>query len=244
MSRIGIDLGGTKTEAIALDAAGGEVFRKRVPTPRGDYAATLATSRPWSTKRARARSASASPARCRRRGLATNPNSTWLIGKPLKRDHERVLGREVRVANDANCFALRKRPTARPRAPKPSSASSSAPEWAAALGWSAASSRAPTRWPANEASTPCRCPRGTTYPFAPASAAAPVRQPYLSGPALERDSGEAALDTYCERLARAFAGGIDILDPDVIVSGGSVSNVRACTSRCQNSGRVTSSPTA
>ena len=106
-SRIGIDIGGTKIEALALDVAGREIFRKRVPTPSGDYTATI--------NAVKALVGDAGPgsvgigipgAMSQATGLIKNANSTWLIGKPLKQDLERALGREVRLANDANCFAL------------------------------------------------------------------------------------------------------------------------------------------
>ena len=107
MRRIGIDLGGTKIEALVLDAEGREVFRKRVPAPHAAYEATLAAVV------ALVREAGAgtvgigipgalSPVT----GLVKNANSTHLIGHAFKQDLERALGREVRMANDANCFAL------------------------------------------------------------------------------------------------------------------------------------------
>jgi len=110
--RIGIDLGGTKTEIIALDARGAVLDRRREPTPSGDYAGALALIARM-VKRAEVQvgeratvgvgtPGSLSPAT----GLLRNSNSTAFNGKPLKQDLERALGREVRVANDANCFAL------------------------------------------------------------------------------------------------------------------------------------------
>src|SRR5215204_4234492 len=109
--RIGIDLGGTKIEAIVLDGSR-EITRSRVDTPRDDYAKTVAaiTSIVADVERvARARGTvgvgipgTMSP----ESGLVKNANSTWLLGRPLKTDLERALGREVRIANDANCFTL------------------------------------------------------------------------------------------------------------------------------------------
>ena len=111
--RIGIDLGGTKIEIAALDAADGAVLaRERIATPRGDYDATIAAIRDL---------VAGVEARLGRRGtvgigipgaispatgLVKNANSTWLIGRPFDRDLETALGRPVRLANDANCFAL------------------------------------------------------------------------------------------------------------------------------------------
>ncbi len=110
--RIGIDLGGSKTEAVALDDDGEVVFRRREPTPGGDYAATLSTVAGLVAGAERAVGVADSV------GIGTpgttslvdgsmkNCNSTWLNGRPLQRDLEQALGRPVRIANDANCFAL------------------------------------------------------------------------------------------------------------------------------------------
>src|SRR5688572_26772607 len=105
--RIGIDIGGTKIEALALDASGREVFRKRVPTPRGDYAATVSAVQALVNEIGGGSVGIGIPgAMSQATGLVKNANSTWLIGKPLKDDLEAALGREVRLENDANCFAL------------------------------------------------------------------------------------------------------------------------------------------
>jgi len=107
--RIGVDLGGTKIEGILLGPDAREIARRRVPTPRGDYAATLAAIRDLvlaleaGTGKATVGvgiPGAISPAT----GLVKNANSTWLIGKPFDRDLAEALARPVRVANDANCF--------------------------------------------------------------------------------------------------------------------------------------------
>jgi len=110
--RIGVDLGGTKIEAAAFAADGRERFRKRVATPQKDYDATIAAVASLVTEAERVTReigtvgvgmpGAISPAS----GLVKNANSTCLNGRPLQQDLERVLGREVRLANDANCFAL------------------------------------------------------------------------------------------------------------------------------------------
>ncbi len=111
--RLGIDLGGTKIEGVVLDTEGRERARERVATPRGDYAATVAAvaelvERLNSTSGHRARRVglgipgSTSPST----GLIRNANSTWLNGRPFDQDLEAALGVPVRLANDANCFAL------------------------------------------------------------------------------------------------------------------------------------------
>ena len=109
--RIGIDLGGTKIEAIAIDGTR-EVLRRRVDAPRGDYTATISTVRELVSAIELESGTTGtvgigipgaiSPAT----GLVKNANSTWLIGQPLDRDLARALDRPVRVTNDANCFAL------------------------------------------------------------------------------------------------------------------------------------------
>src|SRR5688572_22896709 len=105
--RIGIDLGGTKIEALALDRAGREVFRRRVPTPRGDYAGTISAVKQLVGQIGEGSVGVGIPgAESRATGLIKNANSTWLIGKPLRQDLEKALGRPVRLENDANCFAL------------------------------------------------------------------------------------------------------------------------------------------
>lgn len=111
MIRIGIDLGGTKTELVALGAGGDELFRKRVPTPR-DYQGTLAAmvmllNEAESTLGQQGSVGVGIPGVISPyTGLVKNANSTWLNGRPLDVDLAQLLGREIRVANDANCFAL------------------------------------------------------------------------------------------------------------------------------------------
>ena len=110
--RIGIDLGGTKTEVIALSDQGEQLFRHRLPTPREDYRQTIETI---ATLVAMAEQAtgqqgtvgmgipgSISPYT----GVVKNANSTWLNGQPFDKDLSLRLEREVRLANDANCLAV------------------------------------------------------------------------------------------------------------------------------------------
>ena len=110
--RIGIDLGGTKIEGIALDSHGVQIARQRIATPTGDYVATLDaiktlvhTLETGHSERASVGvgiPGTVSPAT----GLIKNANSTCLIGHALDRDLEAALSRPVRLANDANCFAV------------------------------------------------------------------------------------------------------------------------------------------
>jgi fructokinase len=110
--RMGIDLGGTKIAGVALGVGGRSLAEHRVPAPRHDYAATIGAVAEM--VRALEQTAggtgsigigmpgSLSPVS----GLVQNANSTWLNGRPFQRDLESQLGRPVRLANDANCFAL------------------------------------------------------------------------------------------------------------------------------------------
>ncbi len=250
--RIGIDLGGTKTEAIALDDDGRELLRERVATVQGCYEATVRTMVALvdglETRLGRRGSVgvgmpgAVSPAT----GLVKNANSTWLIGKPLDHDLAEALGRPVRLANDADCFAL-------------SEASDGAGAGAALVfgvilgtgvgGGVVAYGRLlsgpnaiagewghnPLPWPTDDERPGPSCYCGKTGCI----------ETFLSGPGLARDfaraasraadaaeicaPGEpqavAALDRYCERLARALAMVINILDPHVIVLGGGMSKV-------------------
>jgi fructokinase len=110
--RIGIDLGGTKIEALAIDRSGAELLRYRVATPREDYAGTIAAMvglvrRIESELGAVGTVGAGIPGSISHRtGLIKNANSTWLNGQPLLRDLSAAMGREVRVANDANCLAV------------------------------------------------------------------------------------------------------------------------------------------
>jgi fructokinase len=225
--RIGVDLGGTKIEALALDAAGSEVFRKRVPTPRGDYAATLAAIAGLVREAGTGTVGVGIPgALSRVTGLVKNANSTWLIGKPLQQDLENAIGREVRLANDANCFAL-------------SEAVDGAGQGAEVvfgviLGTGVGGGivvrgevlTGPNAIAGEWGHNPLPLPAAADLPLRPCYCGrSGCIETYLSGPALERDGGDAALGRYEERLARALAGVINILDPDVIVLGGGVSKV-------------------
>ena len=110
--RIGVDLGGTKVEAVALDTQGQELKRVRVATPKGDYDGTVATIKSLVDQLEAETSSTGTvgvgiPGTIvRATGLVKNANSTWLNGRPLEADLSAALKREVRCANDANCFAV------------------------------------------------------------------------------------------------------------------------------------------
>jgi fructokinase len=253
--RIGVDLGGTKIEAIAIDSAGRELARRRVPSPARDYDAIVAAIAGLVAELEGALGASASvgvgipgvisPAT----GLVKNANTTVLIGRPFDRDLSVRLGREVRLANDANCFAL-------------SEAADGAAAGAAAVfgvilgtgvggglvidGSIVGGANAiagewghnPLPWPADDERPGARCYCGKQGCI----------ETFLSGPSLARDFAQAAgraldvpgiaaaaaagdeaagaaLERYTDRLARALATVINIVDPDIIVLGGGLSNL-------------------
>jgi len=251
--RIGIDLGGTKIEAIALDDAGRELGRKRVATPRGDYAATLEALAGLVADLERATGqrgsvgvgmpGAISPAT----GRVKNANSTWLNAQPLDRDLAARLERPVRLANDANCFAL-------------SEATDGAAVGARVVfgvilgtgvgGGLVVGGRELTGpngiagewghnalpWPTDEErpGPACYCGRSgciETFLSGPGIAADHARVnpgASLSGEQIARDPGPAAQATlarYEGRLTRALASVINLLDPDVIVLGGGLSQL-------------------
>lgn len=233
--RLGIDLGGTKTEIVALADDGAELLRERVATPRGDYAATVATIAGLvhaAELKVGAGGTAASVgigipgAESRVSGLVKNANSTWLIGRPLRADLEIALGRPVRIANDANCFALSEATDG--------AAAGAAVVFGVILGTGvgggivvngavlAGANAIAGEWghnpmPGAEGERrACYCGRANCI------------ETFLSGPALAADGGaenEAAMACYERRLARALAQVINLLDPDVIVLGGGLSNL-------------------
>ena len=233
--RIGIDLGGTKIEGIGLDDTGHELARRRVPTPQGDYRATvdaivaLVAAIEAAVGRRGTVGVGIPGALSRITELVKNANSTCLIGEPLQADLEGALARPVKLANDANCFALSEAVDGAGRGERVvfgvilgtgvgggivvdgrvlEGRNAIAGEWGHNPLPPARGDDLPPR--------PCYCGRAGCI------------ETYLCGPALERDGGatdEAAITRYEARLARALAGVINVLDPDVIVLGGGVSNL-------------------
>jgi len=251
--RFGIDLGGTKTEIVALDDGGRELLRRRVATPK-DYRGTLdqiaTLVRDAETQLgARASVGIGTPGSLSRAtGLLRGSNSVCLNGKPIKADLEVLLGREVRITNDANCFAL-------------SEATDGAGQGAEVvfgviLGTGVGAGivvrgqvlTGPNAIAGEWGHNPLPWPNGTERP-GPSCFCGQCGciETFLSGPGLERDhlaatgervpaqeivaraskggDADATMRRYEERLARALAHVINLLDPDVIVLGGGISNV-------------------
>ena len=250
--RIGVDLGGTKIEAVAIAADGAERFRRRIDAPRGDYAASIAAI--VSLVREIERFSGErppvgigipgviSPAT----GVVKNANSTWLNGRPLHADLERALERPVRLANDANCFALSEATDGAGAGAQVvfgvilgtgtgggivvggrvlAGANAIAGEWG----------HNPLPWPdASELTgAPCYCGRrGCIETFLSGAGLQAARgRSDLTAREIAEAAGQsdpaamAALETYTKRLAKSLATIVNTIDPDVIVLGGGLSNI-------------------
>ena len=252
--RVGIDLGGTKIEAVALSPAGEEIARRRVTTPPDyvallDAIAALVRELDGPAHEAGTVGVGIPGTLVPRTGLVKNANSVWLNGRPLGRDLEERLHRPVRLMNDANCFALSEATDGAAAGAHVVfgvilgtgvgggivvdgrlllGANLIAGEWGHnPLPW-----LGPDEWPG----PPCYCgKRGCV-------------EAWLSGPAFERDHAErtgvalsgreiveaaaggdpgaaATLARYHDRLGRALASLVNLLDPDVVVLGGGMSNI-------------------
>lgn len=286
--RIGIDFGGTKTELVALDARNGkELYRKRILNEKGNYEGTLKSFKNLideaETICGQTASIGMGMPGCISddTGCVKNCNAIWMNGKPMKKDLEDMLGREVRIQNDANCFAVSEaidgagfgkpvvfgviigtgcgggaavegqpvkgingiggewghNPLPYPRVfaqPLPTLSFTSAPEFTSKRIADFTNDVAWSEYPGDL----CYCGKRGCL------------ETWISGTGFKRDynrvtgedlsthdiianamSGEAkavaALDRYVDRLARALSGVINIIDPDVIVLGGGMSNVAA-----------------
>ncbi|MGM0516027.1 MAG: ROK family protein [Pseudomonadota bacterium] len=256
-NRMGVDLGGTKIEVAVLDADNTIVWREREPTPQGDYAGTVEVMARLVERAERdcgrvdsigvGTPGTISP----RSGLIKNANSVVLNDRPLRDDLEGRLGREVAMANDANCLALSE-------SAADGAAGDAESVFGVILGTGVGGGLVVDRrvligrnaiageWGHN----PLPWARGDESP-GPACwcGLEGCIEQWLSGPAFERDyaslsgrrlpgaeiveragRGEAAAETalsrYEDRLARALSHVINLFDPDAIVLGGGMSNVR------------------
>ena len=232
--RLGVDIGGTKIELAVLNGDGTERLRHRTPAPGADYAAAVDTLAACIAAAEAQAGGSCSvgigmPGEISRdTALVVNAYNTPFNGRPLRRDLEQRLAREVRFANDANCFALSEA--------LDGAAQGAGVVFGAILGTGVGGGvvvggrvldgrngiagewgHTPLPWmtPAEYPGPLCKCGRRGCI------------EQFLSGPAKNRDRDrmgeETAMAIYEDRLARAFAMIIDVLDPDVIVIGGGVS---------------------
>ncbi|WP_279359252.1 ROK family protein [Methylobacterium indicum] len=253
--RIGIDLGGTKIAGIALDASGQVLAERRIATPRGEYDASLRAIAGLVAALEHAAGGSGTVgigipgALAPGTGLVKNANSTWLNGRPLGGDLERVLARPVRLENDANCLAVSEAVDG--------AGAGAAVVWAVILGTGVGSGialagralsgrrRIAGEWGHN----PLPAPRDDERP-GPACYCGRhgCIETWLSGPGLSADharhtdramTGEAIVAAmragdegaratfarWLDRLGRGIAGIVNVLDPDVIVLGGGLSTI-------------------
>lgn len=254
--RLGVDLGGSKIEIVGLAADGRELLRRRIATPQGDYRATL-TAIAGLVAEAEAELGQTGSvgigipgAESLRSGLIKNANSTCLIGQPLRHDLQTLLRREVRLANDANCFALSEAIDGAGRDVETVfgvilgtgvgggivirrqvlvGANAIAGEWG--------HNPLPRLAAADQPAPDCYCGhRGCieTYLSGPGLTADHARHTAETRDAASIECRAAAGDAACEatlrryedRLGRALAGVINILDPQVIVLGGGLSNMQ------------------
>lgn len=254
MIRLGVDLGGSKIEVAAIDDAGAFVLRRRIASPSASYEAIVEAvaaliegaerelghrcpvgiGTPGSVSRAT--------------GLLRNSNTVCLNGKPLKADLEARLGREIRLANDADCFALSEA--------RDGAAAGARVVFGVILGTGVGGGivvdgrllDGPNGIAGEWGHNPLPLPGGDDLPL-PACycGRSGCIETYLSGPGLAADhlrrsgrrldaraiatasdaASRESIARYCERLARALAGVINVLDPDVVVLGGGVSNIDA-----------------
>lgn len=237
--RIGVDMGGTKIEVAAIGPDGAYLARRRTPSPRGDYAATLAAVTDLTEAVIAEAGAAggdagaiegigvgapgtASP----KTGVMRNANSTWLIGKPLHADLEAALRRPVRLANDADCFTVSEAVDGAGAGRHVvfgviigtgvgggvaidgklhAGANAIAGEWG----------HCPLPWPVEDEYPGRECYCGKKGCI----------ETWLSGPARESLGDDPGDERYIGRLARGLAMAANIIDPDIIVLGGGVSNL-------------------
>jgi fructokinase len=252
--RIGIDFGGTKIEAAALDATGRFLTRLRASTPRSydasiqaivDLVAAIETELRARTTVGVGTPGSVSPTT----GVMRNANAVWLNGRAFREDLSRALGREVRIANDANCFALSEAIDG--------AAADSKVAFGAILGTGCGGGvvidgrlltgangiagewgHIPLPGAGREELTDARCwcgqagcaelfvsGSGLSRDYARASGTMLGAAAIVDAVHAGDDQARAAFDRYVQRLARTFATICDLLDPDTIVLGGGMSNV-------------------
>jgi len=258
--RLGLDLGGTKIEVVALDASEQERLRRRIATPRGDYVATLHAIIDLIVGAEADLACHATvglgiPGSLSiQSGKVRNANSTCLNGQPLQADLERLLGRPVRIENDANCLALSEATDG--------AAEGAAVAFAVILGTGVGGGLVvngqlisgrnriagewghnPLPWPTSTEWDGPRCwcgRRGCLETWLSGPALAASYSPIADAIALEAaaESGDSvairALDLWLDRCARALASIVNVIDPDVIVLGGGLSKIRDLPGRLQS----------
>ncbi len=253
--RIGIDLGGTKIEGIALDDTGQTLVRHRVVTPRGDYPATLNTIvelvnyLEQHTQQTGTVGIGIPGAISPATGLVKNANSTWLIGKPFDRDIGELLKREVRVSNDANCFVMSEAVDGAARDAQvvfgviigTGTGGGICINRQIIVGKNAIGGEwghNPLPWPRDDErpGPACYCGQqgcietflsgtGLTQQYVTAGGKAERGEDVVAAMQAGEPLAQQIMSDYVDRLARALAAVINVLDPDVIVLGGGLSNL-------------------
>lgn len=253
--RIGIDVGGTKIEGIALDENGNELLRQRIDTPRDDYAKTLTAITDvvhhleQQTQQMGSVGIGIPGAISPSTGLVKNANSTWLIGQPMLQDMQTRLQRAVRIANDANCFVVSEATDGAGadgdivfgvivgtgtgggiciNKQAITGTNAIAGEWG----------HNPLPWPQDNErpGAACYCGQhgcietwlsgpGLTRHFIAAGGQAKKAQDVVAQMLDGDPLAEQAFAEYEDRMARALASIINVVDPDIIVLGGGMSNV-------------------
>jgi fructokinase len=253
--RIGIDLGGTKIEAIALDVAGHELRRVRVATPKGDYAGTVAAIAGLvqgiedDLQQQGTVGVGIPGTVVQSTGLVKNANSTWLNGRPFERDLAAAMQREVRCANDANCFAVSEATDGAAKGARVvfgvimgtgcgggiavdrkvhAGPNGLAGEWG----------HTPLPWATHDElpGQLCYCGRhgcmetwisgtGFEWDFARVTSRNLRGAEIVAAAAAGDEEAEAALERLVGRVARGMAVIVNTLDPDIIVLGGGLSNL-------------------
>ena len=255
--KIGIDLGGTKIEGIAIDKNGNEFFRKRINSPQGNYQNTinaivsLVNEIEDHVKKSCSVGIGIPGTISPQTGLVKNSNSTWLIGQALKTDLKSLLKRKIRIENDANCFVVSEATDGAAkdaeivfgviigtgtgggvyiRGQSIIGANAIAGEWG----------HNPLPWPTQKEfhGRECYCgKRGCIETWLSGTGFADDHKSYnnldnlitAKEIVLLAENGDttaqASLQRYEERLAKSLASIINIIDPDVIVLGGGMSNI-------------------
>jgi fructokinase len=259
-ARIGVDFGGTKIEVAALDEKGRVIQRERTPNP-GAYDAAVATVRDMVTRVERDLGARASvgvgvPGSISpRTGAMRNANSLWLNGRDFGGDLGRALDRPIRLANDANCLALSEVVDGAAKGAKVAVAvilgtgvgggvviDGRLIEGANGVGGEFGHMPLPWPQPDESPGPKCWCGKhgclevwvsGTGFQndFATATGKAFIAEEIVRHAERGEREAIAALDRYLDRLGRGMAAVCNILDPDVFVLGGGMSNVRALYAR-------------
>ncbi|MES1151675.1 MAG: fructokinase [Dongia sp.] len=254
--RVGIDLGGTKIEILAIDHDGKELVRHRVATPRGDYEgsirlmADLVSQVEHETGRRGTVGVAIPGSISRLTGLIKNANSVWLNGRPLDKDLSAAMSREVRCVNDANCLAVSEATDGAGAGFEVVFAVIIGTGTGAGITFRGRPHNGPNGIAGEYGHNPLPWPNADEFPGSSCYCGKHgCLETWISGSGLEADyqrttgthltgreiltltekgdaTAEASVRRYESRLTRGLAHVVNILDPDVIVLGGGMSRVQ------------------